>query len=376
MGLLKALFGKKKQPEPATNRQTTTPAKKEPEISFKVEVRSTSPTPSAMPANSPSTKIQSVILVALAEKYKVGEKKYPEYFRSRYGIGFPNELFSKLEKDGFIKPASASDSLPHLKLPELKEIATQYGIKTSGKKDELCQRIIEQVPEAELGKHVPDRYWVVTDAGKELLKKNPHVTYYLEKHKYTLDTIGLDINAIDKLFSNKPNGRVRDVIWGELNRKCLECFKNEIPKGKFYNYCEILHTQALFLEEEKRYKDALKTYVRYLHYRANFQAALDAINQYSYSKDIDEAADSLYMRAEIYPFIATEIMSINEGCEFDSTQLKAFILEVLQGENDTGIFTPEELTEFIMFGLNGNEDGQKQLCKKAMKAASKKIPQR
>ena len=376
MGFLKSLFGKNDQQKQGTNKEQANSVKSEPHISVKVEVKSTTPAPSVSSANTPSPTIQSVILVALAEKYKVNEKKYPEYFRSKYGIGFPNELFSKLAKEGLIKPASVSDSLPHLKLPELKEIATQYGIKTSGKKDELCQRIIEQVPESELDKHVSDRYWVITDAGKELMKQNPHVTYYLEKHKYSLDAIGLDINAIDKLFSKKPNGRTRDVIWGELNRKCLECFKNEIPKGQFHNYCEILHTQALFLEEEKRYKDALRTYVRYLHYRANFQAALNAINQYSYLKDIERAADFLYMEAEIYPFIATEIASINEGCEFDSVQLKAFILDMLQQEKDTGIFTPEELAEFIMFGLNGNEDGQKQLCKKAMKAASKKIPQR
>ena len=373
MGFLKSLFGKKSQQEQETANQPSTPVQNEPQISLKVEVKSTIPTPTPS-ASTPSPTVQSVILVALAEKYKVNEKKYPDYFRYQYGIGFPNELFSKLEKEGLIKPASASDSLPHLKLPELKAIASQYGLKTSGKKDELCQRIIEQVPEAELDNYVKDRYWAVTEAGKDLLKQNPHVTYYLDKHKYSLETIGLDINAIDKLFSSKPNGRVRDVIWGELNRKCLECFKNDIPKGQFHDYCEILHTQALFLEEEKRYKDALKTYVRYLHCRINFFAALDALKYYSYTKNIDEAADSLYMRAEIYPFIATEIMSINEGCEFDSVQLKAFILEVLQGEKDTGIFTPEELTEFIMFGLNGNEDGQKQLCTEAIKVASKKIP--
>ena len=375
MGIFKSLFGRKNQQEQKTNKQPSTSVKNEPQISFKVEVKSATPAPTPS-ISTPSSTVQGVILVALAEEYKTNEKKYPEYFRYKYGIGFPNELFSKLEKGGLIKPASASASLPHLKLPELKELASQYGIKTSGKKDELCQRIIEQVPETELDKHVQERYWTVTDVGKELLKQNPHITYYLEKHKYSLENIGLDINGIDKLFSMKPNARVRDVIWGELNRKSLECFKNDIPKGQFQSYCEILHIQALFLEEEKRYKDALKTYIRYLHYNANFFAALEAINQYSYSKDIDEAADFLYMRAEIYPFMATEIMSINEGCEFDSIQLKAFILEVLQGEKDTGIFSPEELTEFIMFGLNGDEEGQKQLCKKAMKSASKKIPQR
>ena len=84
-----------------------------------------------------SDSVQDLVLLSLAEDYKVGEIKYPDYLRSRYGIGFPNEKFQKLEKSGYIRPSTPIEALPHLKATELKAIATKLGIKTSGKKEEL-----------------------------------------------------------------------------------------------------------------------------------------------------------------------------------------------------------------------------------------------
>lgn len=100
-----------------------------------------------IPLKKVNSSIQDLVVLFYAENYMVGEKKYPEFFRSRFGIGFPNEKLQTIEKRGFIRPSTALESLSHLKATELKSIASKFGIKTSGKKDELCERIRENVPE-------------------------------------------------------------------------------------------------------------------------------------------------------------------------------------------------------------------------------------
>lgn len=355
MGILRLLFGGKKS---------------EPKVTVQFQTNDESP------VKKVSDSVQDLVLLSLAEDYKVGEIKYPDYLRSRYGIGFPNEKFQKLEKSGYIRPSTPIEALPHLKATELKAIATKLGIKTSGKKEELCERIAESSSEEALSSDVPERYWIVTEKGKSLLDQNKHISFYMEKHPYYFESVGLDINAYSKLFSGNSAGQVRDVIWGEFNRRSVDYYTKGMTKGEFRDYCELLHTMSLFLEEENRHKDALAMYMRYLHYRANFDAGLSAIRYYSLMKKVDDATETLYRNTEILPFIASEVQMMSDACEFDSNQLHAFMRDAFSKENDTGIFSPTELADFVMYGLNGDRDGQKKICQAAMRKAAKQLPKR
>lgn len=325
--------------------------------------------------NSPKVdpEVQNIVLLCYAERYKVGEKQYPDYFRSRYGVGFPDEKYRELEKAGYIRQTTAGESLQNLKVADLKNIASHFGIKTTGKKDELCARILESVPESDLNALVSERYWRLTDSGHQLLEANPHIPFYLDNHPYSLEGIGLDIFTYSKLFSGASNRNVQDVLWGEFNRQLSVLYKKAVSKGEFHDYCELLRTMALFLQEEGRHKDALSMYIRYLNYRSNFEAALPAMQSYALFKNIDSASQQLSVNSEIYPFIAKEIIEISNGCEYDSKQLEAYIKTALAKEPDTGMFSPEDLTALIMCGLNGDRAGQESICKKVMKASSKQI---
>ncbi len=356
MGILKSIFGGKKE---------------EPKLTIRAEI--VTDQREEAPPKKVDVFFQDLVLLSVAENYMVGEKKYPEYFRSRFGIGFPNERFQKLEKDGFIRQSTAIESLLHLKATDLKVIASQLGLKTSGKKEELLARIAENTREEDLAGSVPERYWIVTGKGREVLEENEYISFYMDKHPYYLESIGLDINTYSRLFADNPNGKVRDVIWGEFNRRSEEYYTKGMTKGEFRDYCDLLRTMALFLEEGGSHNGALTMYMRYIHYRANFDAALSAINYYTFSKDVDAATDILYSRTQIHPFIADEIQTISAGCGFDSKQLYSFMKEVFSKEKDTGVFSTTELTELVMCGLNGDQVGQKQICGTAMKSAVKKL---
>lgn len=320
--------------------------------------------------------VQDLVLLSVCESFKTIETKYPDYLRTEYEIGFPNEKLKALEKSGKIRPSNNVESLYHLKATELKGIATQYGLKASGKKEKLCEIIKEQVPEQALDQYIKNRYWVLTENGKSFLKQFSFIEYFTGKHEYSLNVAGIKINAIFDIFNKHPNMPVRDIIWGECNRKSLEYYQLGMSKGEFRNYCELLRTMALFLKEENRWQDSLYLYTRYMHYHINFESSLKAMQYYSVLKDKNGTTENLFINSEILPFTANEIMSISNGCGFDSNQLQKFIFDALLKEKDEGIFTAKQLTDFIMFGLNGNKEGQMQICRAAVNTMIKNSPKR
>jgi len=371
MGLLKSFLGIKEDRK--NNTQAT--SKIVTDYGNNVNVTINSDTPQDTKSTF-KTKIQELIMIYSAEKFKVDENKYPDVLRSGYEIGFPNEVLRSLEKKGYIRRSTAAETLPNLKATELKKIASAYDLKVSGKKDDLCSRISESLDEEQISQHVSERYWKTTEQGKNLLNANPYIGFYLEKHEYDLNWIGLDIFKFAKLYNTPLNGTVRDRLWGEFNRLSIDYYTKGMNKGDFRDYCELLHIMALFLKEEKRFKDSLDQYMRYLHYRANFQVALEALQHYGLIGFVDNDAVVLTVGVEIMPYTAREIIAISEGCGFDSSQLRSYMLDAFSKEKDTGIFSPQELTELTMLGLNGDREGQKKICVNVMKAAMKKLPKK
>lgn len=326
------------------------------------------------PTKKVDTTTQDLVLLCVAEEYRINETKYPDSLRTRFGIGFPKEKFQQLANNGYLRVSTAVETLPCLKATELKAIATKLGVKTSGKKSDICARIAENSSEDVLQSEIIERYWILTEKGKLYLEEHAYIRFFMEKHPYSLENIGLDINAYSKLFSGNPIGQVRDVLWGEFNRLSEKYFIEGVNQKSFRNYCDLLRTMALFLEEENRHKDALAMYIRYLHYRANFDAGVSVVRNYSIMKDIKHTADMLYMDVEILPFIASEIRDMSNGCGFDSQQLHSFMNDQLAKEKDTGVFSPKELAALVMCGLNGDQEGQKKICLTAVKSIARKIP--
>ena len=247
----------------------------------------------------------------------------------------------------------------------------------SGKKDEICERITENLNNNEIDRYITDRYWKLTEEGKKKLDEKPYISFYLEKHEYSLANIGINIFSLSKEMENAVTGNIRDILWGKFNQLSLKFYNNGMVKGEFKDYCELHRIMALFLKEEKRYKEALFQYSKYIYYRANFEASLSALNHYNNMASIgfktDDCADVLYNRAVIYPFMADELISISNECDLDSVHLREFLLDAFSKEHDTGVFTATELTELTMSGLNGNNEAQREICVNVMNSAIKEL---
>lgn len=385
MGLLKALFGRNKEEkkdsgaqsktanQPTSRIQANKPssAKVGNQPSPAVVVKQIAPNITVTTAKKPSAKVQDMVLIAVSEKYMVGEKKYPDSFPWEYGIAFPAERFKALEKKGYIKPASAAESLSSLKLSDLKELAAQNGLTVSGKKDAICKRIADGVPSSVLEAAVYERYWKITDAGRELLDRNPYVEFYLADHPYSLKDVNLNLYAMENLLSDTPKELIRKKIWAELSRQSLELGKTNTSES-CYDQCNILRFRALFREEEQKYEEALGIYMDYICLWHNRYAMYSVRNSYEMFRTYEFASHAMLRDGSMRPFILKEILRISSECNFDSDQLKNFMYNAFSNDRNCCYFTPKELTDFVMFSFSNDENGKNRICEQVVNRLKKR----
>lgn len=115
---------------------------------------------------------------------------YPGFWWFEYGIKNVGAKLQNLEKRGFIRKNSPRDSVSKLTVPQLKQILSDMNLSTSGKKADLVQRVLGNVPDAALSKYVTETKYVLTELGQRELAENSYVPYM---HKHPEKTIDLDL---------------------------------------------------------------------------------------------------------------------------------------------------------------------------------------
>lgn len=128
---------------------------------------------------------------------------YPGFWWFEYGIRNIGAKLQSLEDRGFIRMSSPKESVQRLTVPQLKQILVVLGFPTNGKKDELIQRLLDNVSDAGLAPYISERKYILTEIGKVELLENEYVPYM---HKCSEKTI--DIGAFGPVFN----------VW-EVNRR-------------------------------------------------------------------------------------------------------------------------------------------------------------
>lgn len=258
-------------------------------------------------------------------------------------------------------------------MDELKQIAEQYGLKPSRKKDELCLDIAKSIPEEKYENYVNIRYWKITKQGQELLDQNKYVEYYASHHPYWLGDIDIDINRLHELVQANPGRNYRDLIWNEYNQKSLEVFDQATETGHFNSYCRLLRDMSYFLGEENRYKEALASYLRFIYYNINYYAGIEGLKEYTYSKKVSDAAERMFILANPYEISSSNIKEWSNNCNLDEKQLRSFMIEQFDRYPD-GLLSSNDLADFVFAGMKEDEETQQKLCRKAMRDAAKELP--
>lgn len=210
-------------------------------------------------------KIPEIMVLYYARTFKTNQTEFQRFWYYEYAVENPQKVLKSLLNKGFICMASAEESLKNFKLPELKEMLKELGLKQSGKKVELIQRILENADKSYIDKKVTCRNYDLTDLGRQELSENEYVPYFhKQKSRY-----GVDVFWMNQQIHTYPDRNFRDLIWGELNRQTQEAMK-ELSAGNAYPYIWNRRQMCDFLLDENRnFEHALNLIAEADYYEVN-----------------------------------------------------------------------------------------------------------
>ncbi len=106
---------------------------------------------------------------------------YQKYFTYECNITNPRAYHEQLISSGYLIPCTLRDMLGILKVVELKKICEELGVNKNGKKQEIIDRLIENVSPEILNNYTEqNKYYSLSQTGEEFLSSHQD---YLDLHK-------------------------------------------------------------------------------------------------------------------------------------------------------------------------------------------------
>lgn len=106
------------------------------------------------------------------------ESIIPQYFEYRYGVD-AHASITTLIKLGFAERCNATETLPLLNVTLIRSMLKAHKLSLNGKKAELLQRVIDNIPEQQLATLFSVRKYKITALGSKLLAKYDAI---IQKH--------------------------------------------------------------------------------------------------------------------------------------------------------------------------------------------------
>lgn len=282
MGLLSKLFGKNKDSH-APNQVTIETPKIEIQITSKLNTTICEPGVPSYQGDYAKT----IFLWANAKATPVKTAdNYVRYLLYECGIRDANKYHRDMIKEGYLVEAPVASVLNSKTVSDLKQILSEMGQTVSGKKSILVDRIIYNADESFLEKYVPDKYYELSDKGKQFVEE--HNDYILiHKHgNWCVDWHEYEVN-------HKPGCSYYDTMWSIFNKRIVNNPHN-------FGRNEYLCMHQLCEEVGKR-ELALEMLLRVLYIDLSGVCGLETFKLYKsgcYSKqDLTDYFDSFIMLA-------------------------------------------------------------------------------
>lgn len=374
MSIFSALFGKKKNETPTVKPSASKPAKATTEATPNLHLRGKADANGLYPSE--------LVMLAVAERYKTTETNFSDYFMRKYEIINPLKMLKSLQTRGFIQIGSPIDMLSSLKVAELKEIAAGIGLEVKGKKADIVAALSEVAPD-KIDGFIKERKWKLTDLGQAALKQNPYIQYFLDGHEYDVTMVGVTIWTVNEDFLKDAKRPYRDVIYRQLNDRmneaCIAFQKNPMSgTANTYQYCECYRLMGLFIEEEgKSYINASDLYFQYIYKWINIHEGMRLLLSYKLwhndKAHQKELLEHFYEDIKLDPYQRAELLRIIDKLELNGEALRKSLITSFERAEDTGIMTPKETADFVIYELSGEMEKSMDIANKLAKKAVKRI---
>lgn len=160
-----------------------------------------------------------------------------------------NQEMQKYFRSGYLQFASISFSLSKTTVPELKKILSSHQLKVSGKKAELIQRILENIPEEDLQVYAY-RHIQLTESGRKVADEHQYLSYFFREPFKSYISLS-QASDLRRMHPEYPVPKLtRELLYPLLEKEQKE--KN------WAQYRSILHSIYLTFRTEKDDKSALR----------------------------------------------------------------------------------------------------------------------
>ena len=132
----------------------------------------------------------------------------------------------RLLDGGYLEISDIETNISLKTIPDLKAVLAEHDLKTTGKKGELVQRLLNNVPIEELESIFPVGKYELTEKGKSALV--PYEIFDLNK-RYSL---GFSHYRLIKKKSQNPNDPPEDLIKSLLEEDMKTCYR-ENDRAKY-----------------------------------------------------------------------------------------------------------------------------------------------
>lgn len=276
--------------------------------------------------------------------------EYSLYFEGRYGIMNISTLHKWLYEQGYFRKANFHEAISLYKVTELKTILESIGLKKTGKKQDLIDRVANAIDDEQKARITSrcERLFI-TEKGREFLRENED---YYKWHRKSYGVTFEEFNKHRILQGRKR--RFYDTIFQALNEKSsVYQFKHYFSRLEMI-YCNL--SEVLY--DEGKYDLSLRYALLRLYCSTNlashtalFEIELVKFNgiekEKEYIKSLHETFNqgTLKRLIELKDYYGEHILDIIYGlqilpyCIFDKMDMADAIHDLYEGTFDEDFYT-------------------------------------
>ena len=158
-----------------------------------------------------------------------GSNSFQHFWEYRYNVSDPQIILNNLVQEGYIAVGDIRYQLQRLSAAVIKKYLSDNGLKKTGNKADLIDRLVSSIDTTDIFNSLP-HYYCLTEKGTAATR-DPEFDYILYVHRNQfLDDYGINIVTIRSYMSDKPPALYKQFIADYLLRQ---------SNPPFYNIAEI-----------------------------------------------------------------------------------------------------------------------------------------
>lgn len=305
-----------------------------------------------------------ILMLHYANTYKVGGgNSFQNFWLYQYSVENPQTVLDSLLSRGFLTSGDLKSALERQKVIDLKTELQAIGEKTTGKKAELVERLLNSSSVDSLEAKYSERYYAITEAAAKELEDNEYVLYLHRTKRMSV----WDMNYM--LFHDNPSHlRYRDILWREFNVQSGEHFK----VGDMGLYRNTRLTMYQFLMEENHVKTAFAMLCEVVAYDLSGMGNQEIFNPTTELKKVvlECTIKSCFpystSSATIPPAVIEWMADMKEQLGMSEKEFRAALLANFEEiKLFRRIFTNEECVEIVMNEIGNHPRKQAAIYKQA-----------